>query len=216
MRHCLRVLNCMTRSLQPTATRIPIKPISSRMISSEYCKSRRVYAGVFHACRNSILRHLDSLSTQWAPTLISTARCIPTLLPEEQYIVPADFIYGIDPLDATQLETKSTMDTQPISPPTTEPPIYKYQALPTKDHIRRLILAPGTSDDALQGDLETISLQDPLNPYEAISYVWGSEKKDHVITIAGGSTIHITTNLAQVLRQARLPHAPRALWADSV
>lgn len=108
------------------------------------------------------------------------------------------------------------MDTQPISPPTTEPPIYKYQALPTKDHIRRLTLAPGTSDDALQGDLETISLQDPLNPYEAISYVWGSEKKDHVITIAGGSTIHITTNLAQVLRQARLPHAPRALWADSI
>lgn len=103
-----------------------------------------------------------------------------------------------------------------MSQATTKPPVYKYQPLPTERHTRRLILAPGKGEDPLRGDLETISLEDPLTPYEAISYVWGSDNKYDVIMITGGSTIHITPNLAEVLRQARLPNVSRALWADSV
>lgn len=100
---------------------------------------------------------------------------------------------------------------------TMEPPVYEYQALPSEGHIRRLILAPGTGDDLLHGDLETVLLAEAstLTPFEAISYAWGSNEKNRCIMIAGRA-IPITTNLEEVLRQARLPDKRRALWADSV
>lgn len=86
-----------------------------------------------------------------------------------------------------------------------------------EDHIRRLVLEPGTINDTLVGHLEVIRLNDAasLAPYEAISYVWGSDEKDQSITI-DGRNLHITTNLADVVRQVRWRDKPRALWADSI
>lgn len=115
---------------------------------------------------------------------------------------------------------------------------YEYQPLPEGDYIRVLILNPGTDDEPLSGDLRVIQLikpdQDPDSaqesngpsgnevirwaaeiPYEAISYVWGSYERDHIIFLSG-NTHRITANLSGALYQCRLSDQPRALWADSI
>lgn len=95
--------------------------------------------------------------------------------------------------------------------------LYKHQALPTASHIRRLMLEPGTVDSPLRADLEIILLADASTstPFEALSYVWGDDGKSDAILIAGRS-LSITPNLAEVLRQVRLPDERRAVWADSI
>lgn len=67
------------------------------------------------------------------------------------------------------------------------------------------------------GSLEIVDIRDALYsyPFEAISYVWGSDKKDCVITI-DGKTLPITTSLRDALHQTRYKNKRRALWADSI
>lgn len=103
---------------------------------------------------------------------------------------------------------------------------YIYQRLPDETSIRVLILAPGEGEEPLSGVLKIIHLtsrcQTPRSatgwiaeiPYEAISYVWGSETKDHNIFL-GGKPHRITANLSYALHQCRSDQ-PRALWADSI
>lgn len=120
--------------------------------------------------------------------------------------------------------------------------VYEYQSLPEGDYIRVLILNPGRDDEPLSGNLRVIRLIEPdqdLQPakeahvqretsseskvirwtadisYEAISYVWGSYEKDHIILL-NGKTQKITANLSDALHQCRLLDQPRALWADSI
>lgn len=108
---------------------------------------------------------------------------------------------------------------QEWTPPATDADsdTYEYECLPVGDYIRRLILEPGHDTDPLVGCVDTIRLEhaDGLASYEAISYVWGSSDKDHLITI-NGKQLLITSNLAEVLRQVRLRDESRALWADSI
>lgn len=94
---------------------------------------------------------------------------------------------------------------------------YKYQTLPSTKHIRRLVLEPGEGKARLVGSLETVDIRDAWYsyPFEAISYVWGSNIKDHVITI-DGKALPITTSLRNALRQTRYRNRRRALWADSI
>lgn len=114
---------------------------------------------------------------------------------------------------------------------------YAYQPLPDEYSIRVLNLEPGKDDEQLSGALEVIHLHSP-NPasdshpsadssttgvtrwtpdksYEAISYVWGSDKKDHAILL-DGKTHQITANLSDALYQCRETDHSRALWADSI
>lgn len=119
---------------------------------------------------------------------------------------------------------------------------YEYQPLPDEESIRVLVLSPGEGDDPLSGVLKTIHLSNrrqtlrsaqrahkrqktstetevirwtPEIPYEAISYVWGSDTKDHVIVLSG-KTHQITANLSDALHQCRFTDQSRALWADSI
>jgi hypothetical protein len=48
-----------------------------------------------------------------------------------------------------------------------------YQPLPRADSIRDLILYPGVENEPLVCSLHVSTLED-AEPYEAISYVWGS------------------------------------------
>lgn len=108
---------------------------------------------------------------------------------------------------------------------------YIYQQLPDETSIRVLVLAPGKGNEPLSGVLKTIHLSNRRQtlrsasksdvigwiaeiPYEAISYVWGSETKDHTILLSG-KPHHITANLSDALHQCRWDQ-PRALWADSI
>lgn len=119
---------------------------------------------------------------------------------------------------------------------------YEYQPLPDEDSIRVLILAPGKNDELLSGVLKMIRLSNrrqtlrsaqrahkrrktssesevirwtPETPYEAISYVWGPDVKDHIILL-NGKTHQITANLSDALYQCRQTDKSRVLWADSI
>ena len=97
------------------------------------------------------------------------------------------------------------------------PPEYKYEALPTGDYFRVLVLEPSVGEDPLVASLRTADLRRGLhqNRFEAISYIWGSNTKDQIITIDGNSLL-ITHNLRNSLRQVRSPDKPRNVWADSI
>ncbi|KAI1086350.1 heterokaryon incompatibility protein-domain-containing protein [Rostrohypoxylon terebratum] len=96
-------------------------------------------------------------------------------------------------------------------------PPYKYEPLPKGDYFRLLNLKPGVGDDPLVATIHTAELRCEAHEsrFEAISYVWGSNTKDQVITI-DGSLLPITANLRDSLRQVRLPDKPRQIWADSI
>lgn len=94
------------------------------------------------------------------------------------------------------------------------PAEYRYKQLPEGRYTRFLLLDPGQGDEPLSGVLITEALSSGV-PYEAISYVWGSNVKDHTI-LCSGRIIHITANLHSVLRQVRWPTKFRAVWADSI
>jgi hypothetical protein len=89
-----------------------------------------------------------------------------------------------------------------------------YNPIPDRDYIRYMILEPGKDEEPLVCSLHISSLH-VIRPYEALSYVWGSDQRDHEI-ISGGHIINITANLSSALRRVRLPTEPRTLWADSI
>ena len=89
---------------------------------------------------------------------------------------------------------------------------YEYDELPP-DAFRYLVLLPGVNSDPLRCSLHTSRIDEA--DYESISYVWGTDQRDHDI-ICDGRILKITPNLYRVLQRLRLPKAPRSLWADSI
>lgn len=96
---------------------------------------------------------------------------------------------------------------------------YQYEPLPTREHTRVLVLEPDPNDDnelPLVASLRLLDLRDEdSEPFEAISYVWGSPEKTHVIVV-DGHRMPITANLWEALGQTRLYDQPRRLWADAI
>jgi hypothetical protein len=81
--------------------------------------------------------------------------------------------------------------------------------------IRYLVLWPSLNyDDPLICTLHNTPLAS-VPAFEAISYVWGSNKKVARISCSGRD-IHITASLEAVLHRLRLPDEKRTLWADSI
>lgn len=101
----------------------------------------------------------------------------------------------------------------PVASTSSEGDRYRYTPLSRPDEIRCLILECGGSDEPLACQLRHIKLGE--DPFEAVSYVWGSSVKDHGI-LCDGLRLDITANLHQSLRQTRLGTQPRVLWADSI
>ncbi|KAI1129808.1 HET-domain-containing protein [Nemania abortiva] len=84
----------------------------------------------------------------------------------------------------------------------------------SKHQIRLLRLLPSRGFDEIHCDLFTVSLDDP-NEFEALSYVWGSEK-DPIQIIIGGQIKDVTENLGLALRHLRNDEKDRILWVDAV
>jgi hypothetical protein len=89
-----------------------------------------------------------------------------------------------------------------------------YKPLPDGEVIRYMVLQAGKDDEPLKCSL-VISPLHKMPYYEAISYVWGSDLRDHEIT-CNEELVNITHNLWNVLRDVRLPKESRTLWADSI
>lgn len=90
--------------------------------------------------------------------------------------------------------------------------LYTYAPLPRGEAFRFLVLEPGEQQDVLRCSLRTSTIADA--DYEAISYVWGTEIRDHNIT-CDGQLLKITKNLHDALTRLRTSEA-RSLWADSI
>lgn len=82
--------------------------------------------------------------------------------------------------------------------------------------IRLLELAPGKHDDDVKIRLIPMNLCDDSNPpYEALSYVWGTEMAARE-AVVNGVSIAITSNLDSALRHLRFTIVPRLMWIDAV
>ncbi|KAB8248470.1 heterokaryon incompatibility protein-domain-containing protein [Aspergillus flavus] len=99
-------------------------------------------------------------------------------------------------------------------------PRYKYFPLPTGSCIIRvLVLLPDTHDTS-SINCQLINYSLPLTgncylPYEALSYVWGSESTPRYIFI-DGLTVSVTDNLYAALLHLRDHQLSRMLWVDAV
>lgn len=98
--------------------------------------------------------------------------------------------------------------------------LFKYNPLDEHDgDIRILTLHPGTNDDQIEISIHHehfTALETP--EYEALSYVWGSERNPKVIKVRqeGLKTLKITRNLDTALRHLRDARNPRKMWIDAI
>jgi len=80
--------------------------------------------------------------------------------------------------------------------------------------IRLMKLLPGQWHDKICCDLDTVFLTDEF-PYNALSYVWGSQKNMRPIYF--GKTMKlVTVNLERILRRLRKTDSPLTLWVDAI
>jgi hypothetical protein len=100
--------------------------------------------------------------------------------------------------------------------------IYRYEPLTDyPNHTRLLLLHPGKKSDPLHLELlaKPVPLDDPdSTPYEALSYVWGSENELDTINFGPGARwgMPITLKLAEALAHLRYTDKPRTLWIDAL
>ena len=96
--------------------------------------------------------------------------------------------------------------------------LYTYEPLlQATDHVRLLILQPGSFTDTLKGTLQAFSIRH-LPPYEAISYCWGdSSAANHSQSVQlDGKVLLITPNAAETLLYSRSCEVSIAIWLDQV
>jgi hypothetical protein len=97
---------------------------------------------------------------------------------------------------------------------------YRYRTLEYADSIRLLRLNPAEDHkDDLRGSLLQTTLwdrsQNLLEPYTALSYVWGHSEKTHIIRL-DDHHMGITASLDSALRDMRDRVNPRQIWADAL
>ncbi|KAI1660347.1 HET-domain-containing protein [Daldinia decipiens] len=88
---------------------------------------------------------------------------------------------------------------------------YRYSPLPGQDYIRLATIHPGTFEDDIIISFHTSPFPGDVLPYEALSYVWGSDKNYTPIY-----RILVTRNLDIALRHLRRDNTPRVMWIDAL
>lgn len=91
---------------------------------------------------------------------------------------------------------------------------YQYAPL-APDEIRTLVIQPGTSDGPVLGAIEHHKITAPGKAYEALSYVWGSTKRNRLLQV-GDQHVQVTRNAEALLRRLRHPQHPRRIWIDGI
>ncbi|TDZ58568.1 Heterokaryon incompatibility protein 6, OR allele [Colletotrichum trifolii] len=97
---------------------------------------------------------------------------------------------------------------------------YQYEPLSSSDSFRLLLLQPSASRDAeLRGSLLNTKLSDCdfdlIDPYTALSYVWGNPEKP-CLMVLDGVDFPITRSLHDALCDMRDVTRVRRLWADAL
>jgi hypothetical protein len=92
---------------------------------------------------------------------------------------------------------------------------YQYIAIPQQGWIRVLELLPGSGLISCKIKCQRIS--DEVQPFEALSYVWGEDDPQQKQTIfCDNQALVVGSNLAAALTKLRLEGGTRVLWADAV
>lgn len=96
-------------------------------------------------------------------------------------------------------------------------PDYQYSSV-SERAIRVLTLLPGSDEDDLSIAISLLDLdsQDSSNPYEALSYVWGSPAETFPLIVNTDSKLTISRGLHDALVHLRNTAAPRILWIDAI
>lgn len=102
----------------------------------------------------------------------------------------------------------------------TRTPQYQYSEINQLGHIRLMLLQPSQRlEDQVICSLISITLQecveDIVEHYVAISYVWGDQTSTQTILVDGKS-LNITTSLDSALRHVRDGRRVLRVWADGV
>ena len=99
---------------------------------------------------------------------------------------------------------------------------FRYQKLLHRDALRLLKLLPAPPHQ-MEVDAELIHVYDnpggKIEEYEAVSWCWGTEKKDRQLHIRLGDRAYplpIPANLEAALRALRYENAARYLWIDYI
>lgn len=102
-----------------------------------------------------------------------------------------------------------------------DPNVFRYRKLLHRDALRLLKLLPAPTHQDI--DAELIHIHDHPNriqeDYEAVSWCWGTEKKDRLLRIREGDRAQhfpITANLEAALRALRYENTARYLWIDFI
>jgi hypothetical protein len=98
---------------------------------------------------------------------------------------------------------------------------YKYSPLQARDSIRLLVVQPARDPAApLHGSLLTTTLSDCdydlIDPYTALSYVWGTSSATGTLILDQVHEVKVTATLAAALRDMRDAKRPRRVWADAL
>lgn len=99
---------------------------------------------------------------------------------------------------------------------------YQYQGIRDGSFMRIFLLEPGTIDDPIGGRLELADIR-TLEPYEALSYVWGEPKplgiNNYTVSLGDkhdSSSLELTRSLYEALKRLRLKDRSRRIWADQI
>lgn len=91
-----------------------------------------------------------------------------------------------------------------------------YEPLEGPEHMRLMTLEPALDTNApLRISFSQAHYSGFSGQYEAISYTWGEQKLTLPLHIVNGALVLVTENLDRALRQLRLLHVKRLLWADA-
>jgi len=112
--------------------------------------------------------------------------------------------------EANQLPSPSTDTEERISTSHQSPEPYQYQHLQEEQEIRLLKVDPGTpwTYEIIHTSLAQAS------PFQTLSYVWGLDTRDQLLTLHNGKVIMINKNLAKALPYLSSRCDTGYLWID--
>jgi hypothetical protein len=95
-----------------------------------------------------------------------------------------------------------------------ELPSYRYESLDGPGQIRLVTILPQERGPAIRLTIEHVDMESQPK-YECLSYAWGTDDPDRVVTI-GDSSFMVTTTLHVALEHLRHVSQERKIWIDAI
>ncbi|KAK8100471.1 uracil phosphoribosyltransferase-domain-containing protein [Apiospora kogelbergensis] len=96
---------------------------------------------------------------------------------------------------------------------------YQYDAIPDKGYIRLLEIVPAPEEDWIETRLTSVSLEDSVRTYDALSYVWGDPDQPRKGITVNNCHFEVYESLFNALKSLRIDTGdqnPIVLWVDAI